>query len=67
MEPPTQKPTDNPVDWFYLTDTSVWLDRQPQYSTSTASSSSMVAGADGMASLVSNGSFKYSNFAQYYY
>ena len=31
--------------------TSVWLDRQPQFSTSTASSSSMVAGADGMPSL----------------
>ena len=47
-----------------LTDTSVWLDRQPQVSTSTASSSSMVAGADGMASLVINGSFKDSNQIQ---
>lgn len=46
----------------YLTDTSGWLDRQPQFSTSTAS---MVAGADGMASVVSNGSFKYSYFAQF--
>ncbi|XP_067028354.1 uncharacterized protein [Acropora muricata] len=43
-------------------DTSGWLDRQPQFSTSTAS---MVAGADGMASVVSNGSFKYSYFAQF--
>ncbi|XP_044175167.1 uncharacterized protein LOC122958381 [Acropora millepora] len=45
-------------------DTSVWLDRQPQFSTSTTSSSSMVTGAVGMASMVSNGSFKYSNFAK---
>ena len=50
---------------LYLTDTSVWLDRQPQFSTSIASSSSMVASADGMASLVRNGSFKYSYFAQF--
>jgi len=47
-----------------LTDTSPWLDRRPQFFTSTASSSSMVAGADAMASLVINGSFKDSNFAK---